>query len=233
MSRFFCRATAYKFTLTYARLVDPTSSHAQAAAVHVTASALQLPSLFDFDPLLKLELVSNIQKHPIYALLQIFLQNGLAEYQSWVSQNGAVISEHCEFSSRRKYMTSLMISALNTELERKIRLLSMASLAFENVGKDLPYTTIASSLQIDDDAVERWSIDAIRAGLVGGRLSQTQRTFHISRATPRNFGSAQWGVLEQRLLAWQTGLAGVMDVLIAAQKAGGRPAAVVDTTSSS
>jgi len=211
-------ATAYKFTLTYARLVDPTSSHAQAAAVHVIASALQLPSLFDFDPLLKLELVSNIQKHPIYALLQIFLQNGLAEYQSWVSQNGAVISEH---------------SLNTTELERKIRLLSMASLAFENVGKDLPYTTIASSLQIDDDAVERWSIDAIRAGLVGGRLSQTQRTFHISRATPRNFGSAQWGVLEQRLLAWQTGLAGVMDVLIAAQKAGGRPAAVVDTTSSS
>jgi translation initiation factor 3 subunit M len=119
--------------------------------------------------------------------------------------------------------------ALNTaELERKIRLLALSSLAFTNVGKDLPYSTIASSLQIGDADVERWAIDALRAGLIGGRLSQTHRTLHVVRATPRTFSSKEWDMLEQRLLAWQTGLAGVMDVIIAAQKAGGRPAALVD-----
>lgn len=87
--------------------MEPSSPDAQTAAVNVIASALQLPSLFDFDPLLKLELVSSIQKHPIYALLQIFLQNGLSEYQSWVSQNGAVISEHCELSVLLNYMALL------------------------------------------------------------------------------------------------------------------------------
>jgi translation initiation factor 3 subunit M len=115
-----------------------------------------------------------------------------------------------------------------TELERKIRLLTLASLAFENVGKDLSYTSIAASLQIGEAEVERWVIDSLRAGLVGGRLSQIHRNLNVVRATPRNFGPGQWEILEQRLLAWQTGLAGVIDVVMAAQKAGGRPSVVVE-----
>jgi translation initiation factor 3 subunit M len=103
----------------------------------------------------------------------------------------------------------------------------MSSLAFDNVGQNLPYSSIASALQIEESEVERWAIDAVRAGLVGGRLSQTHRTLHISRATPRSFGDSQWNLLEQRLLAWQTGLASVMDVILATQTSG-RPAAVAN-----
>ena len=35
------------------------------------------------------------------------------------------------------------------QLERKIRLLTLASLGFQNIGKDIPYATLASALQID------------------------------------------------------------------------------------
>jgi hypothetical protein len=46
-----------------------------------------------------------------------------------------------------------------TQLQRKIRLLTLASIGFKYVGKDLPYAEIASALQIDVSEVEKWVID--------------------------------------------------------------------------
>ena len=47
----------------------------------------------------------------------------------------------------------------NSVLERKIRLLSLASLGARNIGKDLPYSTVASALEVDENKVEIWVID--------------------------------------------------------------------------
>jgi translation initiation factor 3 subunit M len=110
-------------------------------------------------------------------------------------------------------------------LERKMRLLVLSALAFEHVGRDVPYSAIASALHVPAGDVEAWAIDAIRAGLVGGKLSQAAGALRVARAQPRTFGPPQWAALEQRLLAWQAGLAGVLDVVLQAQKAGGRPGA--------
>lgn len=46
-----------------------------------------------------------------------------------------------------------------SQLERKVRLLAFASLAFDHIGRDLPYSQIATTLQIDTSEVEKWSID--------------------------------------------------------------------------
>jgi hypothetical protein len=45
------------------------------------------------------------------------------------------------------------------QLERKIRLLSLADLGFQNIGQDLPYTQVATLLQVSPSEVERWVID--------------------------------------------------------------------------
>ena len=123
-------------------------------------------------------------------------------------------------------------------MERKIRLLTLASLGFQNIGKDVPYATLASALQVDQSEVERWVIDGmsspftyapipptsylvIRAGLVSGKLSQSSRVFHITRSTSRLFEQDQWAALEQRLVAWQTGLAAVLAIVTSAREKGG------------
>ena len=49
----------------------------------------------------------------------------------------------------------------NPVLERKIRLLTLASVAFENVGGDLSYAKVASALEVDSSDVERWVIDGM------------------------------------------------------------------------
>lgn len=60
----------------------------------------------------------------------------------------------------------------------------------------------------------------IRAGLVSGKLSQSSRVFHITRSTSRAFERDQWAALEQRLVAWQTGLAEVLAVVTSAREKG-------------
>jgi translation initiation factor 3 subunit M len=115
-------------------------------------------------------------------------------------------------------------------------LLTLTSLGFQNIGKDVSYATLASALQIDQSEVERWVIDGapspshtnvhltplsvIRAGLVSGKLSQSSRVFHITRSTSRAFDRDQWIALEKRLAAWQTGLAAVLTVVTSAREKG-------------
>ena len=47
----------------------------------------------------------------------------------------------------------------STELNHKIRLLTLAALAFKHVGQNLPYTKIAEAVQIQPSEVEKWTID--------------------------------------------------------------------------
>ena len=125
----------------------------------------------------------------------------------------------------------------STDLEHKIRLLTLASLAFQHVGQNVPYSEIAAVLQVDITEVEKWAIDGdsirsktavsysypfivIRAQLVWGKLSQTSQSLYIARATSRTFEQEQWQTLEKRLTAWRSGLTNVLDVIANAKKLG-------------
>jgi len=103
-------------------------------------------------------------------------------------------------------------------LLRKIRLLSLASLAAKNIRRDIPYSEISSALQIEEKDVEAWVIDVIRAKLLSGKLSQPTRTLHVTRSTFRSFGREEWSAVEKQLLVWKTGLSDVLDVLAAARQ---------------
>ncbi|KAL1741002.1 hypothetical protein HDZ31DRAFT_46364 [Schizophyllum fasciatum] len=198
---------AYDFAPLYVRSVQVSSTaEAREAAVQAITLALRLPSVFDFDPLFKLDAVVAAKDHELFPLLQVFLSGGLLEYRSWASAN-AGIAEKFGLST--------------ADLEHKIRLLTLASLGFKHVGQNLPYTTIAQALDVDAAEVEKWVIDVIRAGLVLGKLSQTTKTLHIVRATARAFEREQWEALEKRLVAWKAGLVGVMEVVANARRQGG------------
>ncbi|RDB19879.1 Eukaryotic translation initiation factor 3 subunit M [Hypsizygus marmoreus] len=198
--------TAYEYSRVYVRSLPPTSPEAQEAAVSLIATALRLPTVFDFDPLFKLDAVVAAKDNELFPLLQIFLNDNLPEFKAWEeSHQGAL----------EKYNLD------SAQLERKIRLLTLASLAFKHVGHDVPYSKVAEALQVDSADVEKWAIDVIRAGLVWGKLSQTTQSLHITRATARTFEKEQWEVLEKRLQAWKSGLNGVLEVVVNAKRQAG------------
>ncbi|KAJ7068720.1 PCI domain-containing protein [Mycena amicta] len=195
--------TAYEYSLAYVRSLTPGSSATDSAAVELIATALRLPFVFDFDPLFKLDAVVALKDHDVFSLLHIFLNDGLSEFNAWKSSHPDAISKH-------------QLDA--AQLERKIRLLTLASVGFQNIGQDLPYTKIAEAIQVSSNEVEKWVIDVIRTGLLSGKLSQTSQTLHVTRAKSRAFEREQWEALERRLLAWKTGIAGVIEVVAQARK---------------
>ncbi|KAJ6515439.1 PCI domain-containing protein [Mycena sanguinolenta] len=199
-------AIAYEYSLEYVRSLPPGGPATETAALETIATALRLPFIFDFDPLFKLDAVVAAKNHELFSLLQIFLNDGLPQFKAW---------EEAHAGSLQKYQLE------STHLMRKIRLLTLASLGFKNIGQDLPYAKVAEALQVEPSEVEKWVIDVIRAGLLSGKLSQTSQSLHITRSTARTFEREQWEALEKRLVAWKAGLAGVLEVVAAARKQSG------------
>ncbi|KIO12424.1 hypothetical protein M404DRAFT_123481 [Pisolithus tinctorius Marx 270] len=198
---------AYEYRLLYVHSLPPSSELRQSAAVDAIAAALRQPTVFDFEPLCKLEAVIAAKDHELFPLLQIFLNSGYPELTTWADNNTDVLDTYGKYLNR-------------SELERKIRLLAFSSLAFDYIGRDLSYSQIASTLQVNSSEVEKWSIDVIRAGLVSGKLSQATQTLHVVRSSARKFEREQWEALEKRLLSWKTGLASIIEIVANAQRWG-------------
>ena len=58
------------------------------------ATALRLPSVFDFDALFKLDAVICIKDHELFFLLQIFLNGGLGEFNAWQSSHPHALEKY-------------------------------------------------------------------------------------------------------------------------------------------
>lgn len=101
----------------------------------------------------------------------------------------------------------------NSKLHRKMRLLTLASLAASTNSKELEYKRIAKALQIPSEDVEMWVIDVIRAGLIEGKLSQQRQLFLVHRTTYRVFGDKQWREVATRLDQWKESLKNVKEVI--------------------
>lgn len=158
------------------------------------------PSLLSFDELSALDTIQHLSKtHPeAYSLLEVFAGGELEDFEEFAE-------EHEGWIEANGYDYDALL--------RKIRLLTLASLASGTPDRSLPYKQISKSLRIAPEEVELWVIDVIRAGLVEGKLSQLNQTFLIHRSTYRAFGEKQWKEVADRLEGWRSSLKGILDVL--------------------
>ena len=88
------REAAYEFRLAYAQSLPSSSELRQSAAADAIAAALRQPSIFDFEPLCKVEAVIAAKDHELFSLLQIFLNNGLAEVQAFADSHAALLETY-------------------------------------------------------------------------------------------------------------------------------------------
>ena len=88
-----------------------------------------------------------------------------------------------------------------SQLERKIRLLTLATLAFQNVGRDVPYSVLSKALQVEQSDVERWVID-------GTCNSYSDRRLDIDMRIRKPFvlGLSQENCLRRHKLSMSYGL---------------------------
>ncbi|KAF9430182.1 hypothetical protein BGZ76_000940 [Entomortierella beljakovae] len=176
--------------------LDSQKSHAKRAI----AESIALPDVLNFENLLKVDAIQHLKSESIYGLFSVFLSGNVQDYRAFISksENSGLVKEH----------------GLNEEEAlRKIRLLSLASLGSENLTRELSYKDIASALEVNEDEVELWVIDIIRAGLVEAKLNQVSRVVTINRSIYRTFGKQQWEHLSERLSGWKQSLAEILQVL--------------------
>jgi translation initiation factor 3 subunit M len=161
------------------------------AAAVAAREAILSDEIYQCDHLFSLEAVKLLEKHPqhnaLYHLLQIFAQEKLDSFQAFQAkhpdflQNAGLTSENCL---------------------RKIRLLSLASLGADS--SEVPYALIAGTLQISEDDVESWIIDAVSVKLIEAKLNQLKRIANISFCVQRVFGPPQWRQLSTKLTKWKS-----------------------------
>ncbi|KAL8973398.1 MAG: hypothetical protein Q9197_002369, partial [Variospora fuerteventurae] len=178
---------------------EAASAEARQLSARALKSALSYPTHFDFQDLTSLDSIQALRKSDpiLFELLDIFNAQVLDDYNDFKD-------EHDDFLSSQ--------SLSDDTLTRKMRLLTLASLAASTQSRSLPYQHISRALQIPSEDTEIWVIDTIRAGLVEGKLSQLNQTFLVHRSTYRVFGEKQWTEVQGRLDTWRASLEGVLGV---------------------
>ncbi|AEO53554.1 hypothetical protein MYCTH_76163 [Thermothelomyces thermophilus ATCC 42464] len=180
-----------------------TSEEAQKLSLKAVRMAITHPTRFDFQDLRALPSVQALgDSHPVYSqLLDILTEQDLEDYNDFKD-------EHEGWIEKEKLD--------NEKLQRKMRLLTFASLAASTPNREIPYSSIAKALQIPLEDVEMWTIDVVRAKLVEGRLSQQQKVFLVHRTTYRVFGEKQWRELATRVDQYKS----IVDHLLAVLRKG-------------
>ncbi|KAI9792061.1 MAG: hypothetical protein M1816_003043 [Peltula sp. TS41687] len=213
---------SYLYLLRALRTIPPNEASTPSArqlALRAVTSALSHPAHFDFQDLTALDAIQALRKSDAthWDLLEIFNAKLLDDYDDFVSSLSTTDNGN---GNGNNWLESNHLSP--TILRRKIRLLTLASLAANTPTRSLPYAQIAGALQIPADEVEMWVIDVVRAGLVEGKLSQLNQTFLIHRSTYRVFGERQWKEVGARLNVWRESLRNVLGVLREGREGGGR-----------
>lgn len=205
---------AYQFLLLHLRYIssNPSGASTKEAAERTVAAALRLPKLYEFEDLMQIPAVLQLNSSPVFDLLKIFVGGSTADYTTFASSNSNEISR---------------LGLNSDELAHKIRLLDLADLCALSISSDVPYSSIASTLKISEDEVETWVIDVIRAGLVSGKLSQVKQAFRVYKSTHRQFGKKEWEGLEKRLVEWQKSINAILES-VAATRGGKLPEGVVE-----
>ncbi|KAL7530347.1 hypothetical protein ACHAXR_003438 [Thalassiosira sp. AJA248-18] len=181
------------------QLDDQATSYAQEAALHAIRDPINLFSTQR--RILSLPAIISLQtsQPALYDLLKIFMEGKLQDYRDFTAMPDKNDSVFGTFKLDEKTCMKNMC------------LLSLVSLAGEH--EEIPYSAIASTLNIPEDEVEQWVIRAVSSGLMEAKMDQLRKVVLVERCAVRQFGIKEWTALKVRLDKWKANVSGVLDAL--------------------
>jgi len=142
----------------------------------------------------------------LFELLKIFQEGKLSDYEAFLKAKGG------ESGVLGKWNLDATIC------RQHMRILSLCSLASEH--EEIPYDSIAETLQIDSSStreVEAQVIAAVNSGLLQAKIDQLSKNVLVERCVVRKFDMPQWMILQERLKAWKTNVGSILSALEEAQ----------------
>jgi translation initiation factor 3 subunit M len=106
--------------------------------------AIGTKSVLNFSSLVKLEVFKSLGSTPATEILNIYDKNSLVEFKVHLKKNPSLLKE---------------LGVSEVDATRKIRILTLSSIALQHVGESIPYSAVATALDIPLDQVELWVID--------------------------------------------------------------------------
>lgn len=159
--------------------------------------ALRHPSIWAFGELMDLPSVAALRESrpEVFAMLEVFAHGTVGDWQARAVAGDLTSWEEAE-----------------PALARKLRVLTVASLARGVASRALRYSDIARELALapgDAAAVEDVLISAVQAGLVAGKIDQRASTFEVLAAGGRDVraGSDEIDSLLRKLRTWRAAAA--------------------------
>jgi len=172
--------------------------------VELIKDAVQLPSVIQFDDILKFDTVKELSKSKqgdLVKLCTVFLSGSVKDLTDFHGKNGKLFEEH---------------GLSYPDAMSKIRLLTLATLTH---GKsEISLGDVAKSLEEPEDGVERSVVHAISEGVIDGRIDQLNGKVLVKSSFQRTFEKKEWAFLDSRLDQWIDNLENVIK-FIGEQKA--------------
>eukprot|EP01103_Thecamoeba_quadrilineata_P005987 TRINITY_DN15728_c0_g1_i1.p1 TRINITY_DN15728_c0_g1~~TRINITY_DN15728_c0_g1_i1.p1 ORF type:complete len:398 (+),score=70.68 TRINITY_DN15728_c0_g1_i1:40-1233(+) len=199
---------SFNALIKYLRTIESSETEALTSAkelaVRATSQAIKLPEVNQFDELLEIPAIKQLETDSVHAklyeLLKLFASEKLESFTNFHKNNP-------------DYLESVGIS--HDESLKKIRLLSLATLAVEH--QELSYSLIAETLKIEEDDVESWVVLAISAKLIDAKMNQLRRVVVVSQSTQRVFSMSQWSQLKTQVHSWENNIQALLQVVRASQ----------------
>lgn len=193
---------SHKILVKYLQTFDNSSAAeldaAKTGAIQAIVNVIRIPSIMLMDDLLNLKAVKELKDSAMMELLHIYLDSGVREYITFYEKNKGHLEKN----------------GLSHEQNlKKIRLVSLAALASKNILNEVPYSTIAETIQVPVEEVENWIIEAIQLGFIQAKMDQLNSVMVANRALNRKFEMEQWKELQEKLNSWRTSVADVLQVI--------------------
>jgi translation initiation factor 3 subunit M len=177
----------------------------KALACKALVEVVCLPDVYTLEDYLDMKTSKHLKNDgeygSLWTLCTIFSSGSLAEFDAFVKANSGFFSK---------------FSISQEDCLRKIRMLSVCSVGEGN--QEVPYSTIATALGMDESEVERWVIKCISAKLIDAKMDQLNRKVIFTRVSQRLFTREQWQGLKEKLEAWKTNVKGLLQVVAKARQ---------------
>lgn len=163
---------ALDVTVQFLKSLDDAISAADAEAVIKPAVLVAIKSnSSDFKQRANLFEALGMQRLPgdlmtLSTLLRILCDGSVTDWKAFIgnTSNEAVLKAH-----------DISVAVI----ERKVRIFTLASLAADAVNKTLTFAAIASAMQISEEDVEEWVVEAISEGVVQAAINQMNGTITV------------------------------------------------------
>eukprot|EP01118_Nematostelium_gracile_P016042 TRINITY_DN6560_c0_g1_i2.p1 TRINITY_DN6560_c0_g1~~TRINITY_DN6560_c0_g1_i2.p1 ORF type:complete len:399 (+),score=131.38 TRINITY_DN6560_c0_g1_i2:236-1432(+) len=184
---------AHKWTVKYLSTLNQSTSEEIKEAAEAALDAIRLPDLYQFDSLLSLKSVQQLENDSthsgLYKLLKIFVNDNIHAYNALLASHSGIIKQ---------------LGLNEEETSKKIRILSLTSIGAAN--HELTFDAIAKELDISTSEVEMWVITAMAEGVLDAKINQIKQTVRITRSIQRVFTMDQWKNLNENLNSWKTNI---------------------------